>query len=88
VLQNFPNPFNASTEISLNLKTTGFVELDVYDLTGRHVRTLWRGEREVGSYEHIWNGLDDSGKALPTGQYLFRMISPDGKLVRKCLLLR
>ncbi len=88
LLQNYPNPFNGWTKLTLSIKTAGMVELEVFDTAGRRVRLLWRGQREAGSYQHAWDGLDDLGQALPSGQYLIRMLSPDGKLMRKCLLLR
>lgn len=88
LLENYPNPFNGSTRIALSIKTAGLAELDVYDLSGRRIRTLWRGQVEAGSYEFSWDSLDDSGNALPSGEYFIRLVSPEGRLVRKCLLLR
>ncbi len=74
--QNVPNPFNPSTKIGFTLDSDEAVELAVFDLTGRRVRTLLESVRlEAGVHSAVWNGRDDSGRALPSGVYLARLVS-------------
>jgi hypothetical protein len=54
--QNYPNPFNPSTSIEYHIDRSSMVELSVYDINGRLVRTLFSGRREQGDYRHLWNG--------------------------------
>lgn len=70
----FPNPFNPTTTIRYALAKNAEVELVVYDLNGRRVRTLLSGEQvEAGQHEAVWRGLDDQGRAAAAGVYLCRL---------------
>jgi len=88
--QNYPNPFNSSTVIRFALPTANDVELSIFNLAGQQVATLVEGARETGTYTVHWDGRDDSGRALASGVYLYRLRAGDGKQVetRKLLLLR
>jgi hypothetical protein len=70
---NYPNPFNPLTRIEYNIPATAGgdarVSLEIYNLQGRRVRVL-RPESGVGWHVAEWNGTDDSGQILPTGQYI------------------
>jgi hypothetical protein len=67
-----PNPFRASTEIRYSVTAEGPVNLTVYDVAGRHVRTLYSGTRGPGSYVAAWDGRSDSGVRLGAGIYFLR----------------
>ena len=57
--QNRPNPFGAATSIRFALPAPGEVSLDVFDVTGRRVRTLFSGTGTPGKTTIDWDGLDD-----------------------------
>ncbi len=72
-----PNPFNPRTVIRYDLPQPARVDLRIYDLAGRLVRTLVNGETlAAGSHEAAWNGRDDSGRPLPAGTYICRLKVP------------
>ncbi len=72
--QNVPNPFNPATTIRYELPEPGRVALRIYDLSGRLVRVLKDAEHETaGRHEAIWRGLDDAGRAVPSGTYVCRL---------------
>ena len=71
--QNVPNPFNPSTMIRFDLPQAGEVELTIYDMAGRRVRTLVQETRAAGSHEVFWHGTDDRGLRVATGVYLYRL---------------
>ena len=72
--QNVPNPFNPRTTIDFELPEAARVRLDVYDLTGRHIRTLLSWERvEAGHRSVVWEGCDNTGQAVAAGVYLYRL---------------
>ena len=75
--KNYPNPFNPSTAIPFNLRTQGFVSLKVYDMNGSLVKTLVSDNRKAGSYEVIWNGLNNDGQQVASGQYILQMSAPN-----------
>ncbi|MBL0061392.1 MAG: T9SS type A sorting domain-containing protein [bacterium] len=88
LVQNFPNPFNASTQIRFALPLAGYVSVTAYDLLGRKVSTILRGERNAGWHEISWQATDDAGRSLPTGTYLIQMISGEFMQTRKVVLMR
>jgi hypothetical protein len=71
--QNYPNPFNPATTISYQLATPGDVELAIYDVAGRRVRTLVRGFQRAGEHKVVWDGRDDLGHTAASGLYLCRL---------------
>jgi len=87
---NFPNPFNPSTTIRYGIPAgeVGPVRLDIYDLRGRRVRTLFRGERAAGEYQAHWDGRDDRGAELGSGVYVARLRAARAVVSRKMLLSR
>ena len=86
--QNYPNPFNPTTSIRYSIEETGPVSLDIYNIKGQLVKTLYHGNAEIGSYTAIWNGLDNSGNACSSGVYFYRLRTPKTSLVRKMLMLK
>jgi hypothetical protein len=76
-----PNPLSRSTTVQYDVPAPGGrVELVVYDLQGRVVRTLVREIQAPGSHQAVWNVLDNNGTAVPAGIYLLRLTHP-GKTV-------
>ena len=70
--QNFPNPFNPVTTVSYSIAEEGPVEIVVYDVGGRIVRTLVDDLREAGRYSVPWDGRNDAGQPLASGVYFVR----------------
>lgn len=71
--QNVPNPFNPRTTIRYDLPEPGLVRLSIFDVAGRHVRTLVDESRPPGSHEAVWDGRDASGREAGSGTYLARL---------------
>ena len=78
--QNFPNPFNPSTNIPFILARSGLVTIKIYDLMGREIITLLDREINKGSHNVTWLGKDKFGKIMPTGIYIYQIKS--GELIR------
>jgi len=85
---NHPNPFNPSTTIRYSLAASGRVNLRVYDLRGRLVRTLVVSDRPAGWHQASWDGRDDAGTAVASGVYFYRLEAGSFLHSRKMLLLR
>jgi len=75
--KNYPNPFNPSTTIPFNITQAGNVTLSVYDMSGSLVKTLTSDYKEAGSYKVIWNGLNNDGQQVASGQYILKMSAPN-----------
>lgn len=82
------NPFVSSVEIVLRSAAGTGAELTVHDLTGRLVRTLYRGSIGGDTHTLHWDGADETGVSLPAGVYLFRLTTPSGSLTKPVTLLR
>jgi hypothetical protein len=83
-----PNPFSQSVTLAFSLAVGGPVDLTVYAVDGRKVRTLAHGVREPGEYSMVWDGRDDSGRAVGTGVYYARLMTPQGRFNRTLTYLR
>lgn len=92
--QNFPNPFNPTTLIQYEIPDIGQgatmlpVDLNVYDIRGRLVRTLLAEEKGAGIHRVEWNGKDERGKILPSGVYFYRIRIGDFTDTRKMTLIK
>lgn len=69
VLSASPNPFYPSTVLSFELARSDNVRLDVYDASGRKIRTLADGRFESGRHQVVWDGRTDTGARAPAGVY-------------------
>ncbi len=85
--QNFPNPFNATTWIPFGLDTSGQVKLEIYDITGRKVRTLIDGFYQQGDVVK-WDGRDDQNRVVASGVYVYQIRFQDRMLSKKMLMVR
>jgi hypothetical protein len=88
VSQNQPNPMRAQTEIRYELAKPGHVQIDVYSILGRRVRSLESGHLDAGVHSVIWDGRDGSGMDVPNGIYVYRAVVGDVQLSRKLVLNR
>ena len=86
--QNYPNPFNPSTKIFVYLPENGDIDLDIYSVLGRKVKTLVRGFYAKGRYNFSWNGKNDRGVTLSSGIYIYTLKTPNSILSKKMVLLR
>ncbi|MCX6150068.1 MAG: C25 family cysteine peptidase [Ignavibacteriales bacterium] len=86
LLGNFPNPFNPSTTLKYALPKVSNVELKIYDLMGREIKTLVSGNFTAGYKEVVWDGRNSSGEQVSSGIYLYRLVAKslmDGKTFEK-----
>ena len=88
LLQNYPNPFNPSTTLRFGLPEQARVTMDIYDLSGKTVRTLVAGELAAGWHELEWRGQDDEGRPLATGMYLAQLAGKNQLQTIKMLLIK
>ena len=87
--QNAPNPFNSQTVFAYFLPAPGPAHLEVFTLTGQRVAVLHQGlQQQVGYHRLRWNGHDDAGRPVASGIYLYRLVTTEGVLTRKLILLR
>jgi hypothetical protein len=88
LLQNYPNPFNPETRIQFTLAGSSNVKLEVFDILGRLVNTLYNDKLNSGSYCIVWNGTDNSSNQVSSGVYFYRLSTDQGIKQQKMTLLR
>ncbi|MEZ5064770.1 MAG: FlgD immunoglobulin-like domain containing protein [bacterium] len=71
-----PNPFVERTTISFRVPRAGIATVDVYDVSGRRLRTLASGPVAEGTHDVVWDGLTSAGVPAPAGVYFVRLTSP------------
>lgn len=87
LFQNQPNPFSPETRIEFDLPRAGRVELKVYAVRGRLVRTLVEDRRAAGSHSVRWDGRDEAGRKVASGVYFYNLAAPGINESRKMILL-
>lgn len=88
LLPNYPNPFNAGTTISFDAPDIQSVELLIFDLLGRRIKTLYKGSSFTGRNVFQWDGTDDGGRGVSTGVYISRLQFGTTLRSQKLLLIR
>ncbi len=87
--QSRPNPFNSRAMIRFSLASAGEVDLAVYDVSGRLVKTVLHGEAPAGESSVVWDGTDNQGQRVAGGVFWMQMTAHDGfSSGRKMLVLR
>ena len=74
--KNYPNPFNPSTTIEYSIAKPGNVSLVIYDLNGSTVKTLVNDFVTANNYSVTWDGKNDNGQQVASGQYFYVMQAP------------
>ncbi|HVP40199.1 MAG TPA: FlgD immunoglobulin-like domain containing protein [Candidatus Saccharimonadales bacterium] len=83
-----PNPARGSATVRFGLPREGRVSLVVYDLLGRHVRTLAAGVLPAGEHTAIWDGRTDAGRAVASGVYCMRLEQAGRRLTQRLVAIR
>ncbi|MBN1480858.1 T9SS C-terminal target domain-containing protein [candidate division KSB1 bacterium] len=86
--QNYPNPFNQGTTIFFTIETAESVQLVIYDLDGRLVKTLADGYFDAGRHAVVWGGLNERGQTVPSGNLFYELKTRGFQQCRKLILLR
>ncbi len=88
LISNFPNPFNPDTHIKYRINNPSSVQIVVYDILGRKIRTLVDNYQSAGIHDVRWDGTDYNGVNVASGMYFYKLICNDFVDVKKMLLLR
>ncbi len=88
LLPAMPNPFNPLTTLSYRLSKAGEMELCIFAVDGRRVKVLESGVVAAGNYRAAWDGTDDSGRRVSSGQYYARLRTSEVVHTRALMLLK
>jgi hypothetical protein len=85
---NYPNPFDRETVVAVKLPQEGHLRIEIYDVLGRLVRTLFDDTREAGRHTFSWDGKGASAHELPSGIYIIRAHAGSTTVTRSITLVR
>ena len=88
VYNNYPNPFNPVTTLRYDLPEDALVNITIYDIMGRIVRTLINSQQNAGFKSIQWNATNDAGSPLSAGLYLYKIQADYLVQTRKMVLLK
>lgn len=89
LISAYPNPFTSSTSISLSMgKEKSSIQLNIYNLRGQKVKTLFEGTLESGIHNLIWDATDDKGRKVASGIYYCKLHSAGKSQLLKLLILK
>ena len=83
-----PNPFYTSTVISYNLPEEKDISLEVFNIKGQRIKTLYLGNSTIGEHQVTWNGTDENNRKVSSGIYFYKLITPEKVISKKMLLMR
>ncbi len=83
-----PNPFSGETTIAFAIPSAQHVQLSIYDVTGRLVRTLASGQENAGIHRVTWNGTDDGATRIAPGVYFAKLRAGSQERIEKLVLLK
>ena len=86
--QNYPNPFNPITTLHYDLPENSYVNVTVYDMLGRAVKTLVNSTQDAGFKSVVWNAANDYGNPVSAGVYLYQIKAGEFVQTRKMVLLK
>ena len=86
--QNYPNPFNPITSLRYDLPEDGLVNITIYDMMGRIVKTLVNGSQTAGYKSIKWNATNDRNEPVSAGLYLYTIQAGEFRQTKKIVLLK
>ena len=85
---NYPNPFNPTTNIGYDIPELSKVTIDIYNIAGNKVKTLVSKEHQPGRYKVQWNATNEFGSPVATGMYIYKIRANGFVSVKKLLLMK
>ena len=86
--QNHPNPFNPTTQIRYDLPNDAMVNITIYDMMGRMIKTLVNAQQPAGYRLAQWDATNDYGETVAAGLYLYTIQTGNFIQTNKMVLLK
>ena len=86
--QNYPNPFNPTTLIRYDLQINEDVSINIYDLTGKRVKSLVNTNQDAGYRSINWNATNEVGQPVSAGMYIYTIQAGEFRQTKKMVLLK
>ena len=86
--KNYPNPFSNSTTIEFTLPDTKKINIEIFDFTGTHVKTLVDKSYSQGTYTIVWDATNDGGSSVSNGMYFYTVKANNTQISKKLILIK
>jgi hypothetical protein len=86
--QNFPNPFNPTTQIKYELPSDALVNINIYDVMGRKIKSLTNSNQSAGYHSLRWDATNNIGEAVSAGMYIYTIQAGEYRSTKKMVLLK
>jgi len=86
--KNYPNPFNPETTIEFYMPYKGKVSIDIFNIKGQLLNTIFSDEVLAGDHRTVWSGLDSNSDNIAGGIYFYRVQTEKEILIKKMMLLK
>ena len=86
--ENYPNPFNPTTQIAVDLPEAATTDITVWNIMGQKVATLYSGDLNAGHHTLNFDGRDNNGNQLSSGMYLYRVTAGKYNATKKMTLMK
>ena len=86
--QNYPNPFNPVTTLRYDLPENAMINITIYDMLGRRVKTLMDQPQDAGYRSVLWDATNNYGKPVSAGIYLYQIQAGEYISTKKMVLLK
>ncbi|MCE5252302.1 T9SS type A sorting domain-containing protein [bacterium] len=88
LIGNYPNPFNGVTTVLFSADIAVDTRLEVYNILGQKIRVLLSDTVDPGIHRIAWNGVDDTGRAIVSGQYVLKLTAGGNAATHKMLYVK
>ena len=85
---NYPNPFNPSTTIRYDIPNDAFINIVIYDITGREISRPISKQQSAGYHSTVWKGTNQKGETQAAGIYFYQIQTKDFIKTKKMLFLK
>ena len=86
--QNYPNPFNPTTQIKYDLPSDSYVNISIYDVMGRKIKSLFNNNQTSGYHSLRWDATNDIGEGVSAGTYIYTIQAGEYRSTKKMVLLK
>ena len=86
--QNYPNPFNPTTQIKYDLPSDSYVNISIYDVMGRKIKSLFNNNQTSGYHSLRWDATNDIGEGVSAGMYIYTIQAGEYRSTKKMVLLK
>lgn len=84
----YPNPFNPSTTFRYDLIQKAHVNITIYDMLGREIKTIFNQIEDPGNHSLVWNGLNNHGETVSGGIYVYVIQAGQSSTANKVIFLK